>query len=90
MIRILKIIITANKKAHKRELKCAEEKGIKKREIIVIKIGNLPLHGIKLFVIIAMSLSLGESIIRQPTMPAALQPNPIHIVKACFPQVQHF
>ena len=53
-----------------------------------IKIGNLPLHGTKLFVRIANSLSLGESIILQPTTPAALQPNPIHIVNDCLPQAQ--
>ena len=37
MIRILKIIITANKKAHKRELKCAEEKGIKEGKLQTAK-----------------------------------------------------
>lgn len=50
-----------------------------------IKKGNLPLHGIKLFVKIEISFSLGESIILHPTTPAALQPSPIHIVSACFP-----
>ena len=34
----------------------------------------------------AISRSLGESMIRHPTMPAALHPNPIHMVKACLPQ----
>ena len=52
---------------------------------IVIKNGNLPLHGTKLFVKIAISLSLGELIILHPTTPAALQPNPIHIVIICLP-----
>ena len=52
---------------------------------IVIKVGNLPLQGTKLLVNIARSLSLGESIILQPITPAALQPNPIHMVKHCFP-----
>ena len=52
---------------------------------IAIKVGNLPLHGTKLLVSIAISLSLGESIILQPITPAALQPNPIHIVKHCLP-----
>ena len=59
-------------------------------EIIAISVGNLPLQGTRLFVIIAISLSLGDSIILQPTTPAALQPNPIHIVNACFPQVFAF
>ena len=55
-----------------------------------IKNGNLPLQGTKLFVKIAISLSLGESIILQPTTPAALQPKPMHIVIICLPVQQHF
>lgn len=46
---------------------------------IQIKNGNLPLHGIKLFVRIDTSFSLGESIILHPTTPAALQPSPMHM-----------
>lgn len=53
---------------------------------IQIKNGNLPLHGIKLFVRIDTSFSLGESIILHPTTPAALQPSPMHMVSACFPR----
>ena len=30
--------------------------------------------------------SRGESMIRQPVTPAALQPKPMHIVSACLPQ----
>lgn len=41
--------------------------------------GNRPLQGTKLLVIVAMSLSRGESIMRQPTTPAALQPNPMQM-----------
>ena len=52
---------------------------------IVIKNGNLPLQGINAFVSIAISFSLGESIILQPVTPAALHPNPMHIVRACLP-----
>lgn len=37
------------------------------------------LHGTKLFVMIAINLSLGESIILHPVTPHALQPNPMHI-----------
>ena len=48
------------------------------------------LFGRTAFVIIAINLSLGESIILQPTTPAALQPKPIHIVIICFPVQQHF
>ena len=46
---------------------------------IQIKNGNLPLHGIKLFVKIDTNFSLGESIILHPTTPAALQPSPMHM-----------
>lgn len=38
-----------------------------------------PLQGTKLFVKIAIKRSLGESIIRQPTIPAALHPNPMQM-----------
>ena len=48
------------------------------------------LQGTKLFVKIAISFSRGESIILVPTIPAALQPNPIHMVSACLPVVQAF
>ena len=58
--------------------------------LIVISKGNLPLQGTKQFVRIAISRSLGESIIRQPIIPAALQPRPIHIVRDCLPQALHF
>lgn len=52
---------------------------------IVIKNGKRPLQGTNAFVRIAISFSLGESIILVPTTPAALQPNPMHMVRACFP-----
>ena len=41
---------------------------------IVIKKGNLPLHGTNAFVSIAISFSRGEFMILQPTTPAALHP----------------
>ena len=53
----------------------------------VIKKGNLPLQGTKQFVRIAINFSLGEFIILVPTTAAALQPNPMHIVRACLPEV---
>ena len=53
--------------------------------IIDISIGNLPLQGIKEFVIIAISLSRGESIILHPVTPQALHPIPIAIVRHCLP-----
>ena len=58
----------------------------KKIVIIEIKVGNRPLHGTNTLVKMAISLSRGESIMRQPVTPQALHPNPIHIVRACFPQ----
>ena len=62
----------------------------KNMDIIAIRVGNRPLQGTKLLVIIAMSRSRGELMMRQLIMPAALQPKPIVIVRACFPQAQHF
>ena len=53
---------------------------------MVIKNGNLPLHGTNAFVRIDISFSLGESIILQPVTPQLLQPKPIHIVSACLPR----
>lgn len=63
---------------------------IKNIVIIEIKIGNLPLQGTKLLVKIAISLSLGESMILAPITPTALHPKPMAIVKACLPQEAHF
>ena len=51
---------------------------IKNIVIIAISVGNRPLQGTKLFVMIAIRRSRGESMIRQPVTPAALQPNPMH------------
>ena len=90
-IKVAKIpvrIIRVSKIAEKRE-----EYVLSKMKNIVntdINIGNLPLQGTKLFVSMAKSRSLGESMILQPTTPAALQPKPIHMVNDCFPQAQHF
>lgn len=53
---------------------------IKNMVIIEISVGKRPLQGTKLLVIMAISLSLGESIMRQPMIPAALQPKPMHMV----------
>lgn len=47
--------------------------------ITAISVPNLPLHGTNEFVSIAISLSLGECIIRQPVTPAALHPKPMHM-----------
>ena len=58
--------------------------------IRAIIVGSLPLHGAKLLVKIAIKRSRGESMIRQPMTPAALQPNPMQIVSACLPQACAF
>jgi hypothetical protein len=52
---------------------------------IKICVGHRPLQSEKLLVIIAMRRSLGLSIILVATTPAALQPKPILMVKACLP-----
>ena len=44
-----------------------------------IKIGRRPLQGVKLLVKIAISRSRGDSIMRQPMTPAALQPKAMHV-----------
>lgn len=51
---------------------------IKNMVMIAIMVGKRPLQGTKLLVIMAINRSLGESMIRHPTIPAALQPNPMH------------
>src|SRR5690554_1762888 len=56
----------------------------------IIRVGKRPLQGTKLLVMIAINCSRGESIILQEITPAALQPNPIHMVKACLPWAQAF
>ena len=50
-----------------------------------ICVGQRPLHREKLLVMIATSRSRGLSITRVATTPAALQPKPMHIVRACLP-----
>ncbi|CCY17455.1 resolvase domain protein [Eubacterium sp. CAG:786] len=62
----------------------------KKTAVSVMMNGNFPLQGTNALVSIAMSRSRLLSIMRQPTIPAALQPKPIAIVSACFPQALHF
>lgn len=57
---------------------------IKNMVIIAIMVGKRPLQGTKLLVIIAIRRSLGESMIRQPTIPAALQPKPMHMLEIIY------
>lgn len=47
--------------------------------IRAMMVGSLPLQGAKLLVKIAIRRSRGESMIRQPITPAALQPKPMQI-----------
>ena len=56
------------------------EEPVKNIAINAIIPGSLPLQGTKLFVIIAISLSLGESIILAPVIPTAPHPIPMHMV----------
>ena len=60
---------------------------VKNIVISVIRVGNLPLQGTKLFVRIAINLSFFELIILADITPQALHPNPIHIVRDCLPLV---
>ena len=53
---------------------------VKNIVISAIIAGSLPLQGIKLFVIIAIIRSRGESIILAPVTPTAPQPIPMHMV----------
>ena len=79
------IIVQVNKNVENKDTYGPAAKPAKNMVIIAINVGNLPLQGTKLFVIMAISFSLGESIILQPITPQALQPNPMHMVRACFP-----
>ena len=82
---MLKIIDAVKKNAARNE-EPPPEAPIKNIVITEISMGNLPLQGTKLLVSmasIASSRSRGESIMRQPTAPAALQPKPIQMFE-CF------
>ena len=53
-----------------------------------MSMGKRPLQGIKLLVRMASRRSRGESMMRQPTTPAALQPKLMHMHSACLPQAR--
>lgn len=74
-----KTITANNKPADTRERKGKAIPAEKNIVIIAINVGNLPLQGTKLFVIVAMVRSLGDSIILQPVTPQALHPKPMSI-----------
>ena len=86
----LKIMIAVKINAALTDFMTPESEATKNIEIIAIMVGNLPLHGTKQFVRIAIRRSLGESMILQPTIPAALQPKPIAMHRLCLPQALHF
>ena len=89
VIRIPSTMTPASSKADKKEENMPAAFPIRNMDIMDKSMGNLPLQGTKLLVIMAISRSLGESIIRHPVTPTALQPNPMHIVSACLPQAWH-
>ncbi len=62
-----------------------EDPETKNMSITAMSVGKRPLHGTKLLVSMAMRRSRGDSIILQPVTPQALQPNPMHMVRDCFP-----
>ncbi len=66
-----------------KEVRIAEpstDESVKNIAMSAIIAGSRPLQGMKLFVMIATSLSLGESIILAPVTPTAPQPIPMHMV----------
>ena len=86
-----KIIIPDRYIAHMKLFKNEFESQFKQNIVInAINVGKRPLQGVKLFVNIAISLSLGESMILQPMIPAALHQTPIHVVRACLPHAPAF
>ena len=85
VIQTPKIIIPVNINVDKADCNGKAATPAKNMVIMAIKVGKRPLQGTKLLVRIAMSRSRGESMIRHPITPQALQPNPIHIVSDCFP-----
>ena len=67
---------------------CAQLPYAKNMVKTAISAGKRPLQGTRLWVRIASMRSRGESMMRQPVTPAALQPKPMHMVSACLPQAQ--
>ena len=67
-----------------------EKQPAKNMVMTEIRAGKRPLHGIKLLVNTARSLSRGESMILHPVTPTALQPIPMAMERHCFPQALHF
>lgn len=96
MNEIIKVIITENimkpsriKHDRREWINLFDILDTKNIDMIAIIEGNLPLQGEKTLVRIEINLSLGEEMIRLPTIPQALQPYPIHIVNDCLPLEPH-
>ena len=85
VIKTQKTIIPINNAATSSELLSVNAVPAKNMSSNAIIVGNRPLHGIKLFVRIAISRSFGDSMILHPVTPQALQPSPIAIARLCFP-----
>ena len=90
VIKTQKTIIPINNAATSSELFSVNAVPAKNMSSNAMIVGNRPLHGIKLFVRIAISRSFGDSMILQPVTPQALQPRPIAIARLCFPCAPHF
>ena len=88
VIRMPNRIRRVRRKAALKVLPGPEAAPMKNMAIRAVRVGNLPLQGTKLLVRTAISRSLGESMMRQPVTPAALQPKPIIMVRACLPQAR--
>ena len=86
--RITQVSKTASSRAC--NIRESEGKAVAKKIVSTARIvGKRPLQGTKLLVRIAISRSLGESIILHPVTPTALQPKPMSMVSACLPQALH-
>ena len=68
-----------------RRSEAGEKEAATKTVASIIKVGKRPLQGTKLLVRMAINRSRGELITRVATTPAALQPNPIAMVRDCLP-----
>src|SRR3990172_3630327 len=68
-----------------KEVRAGGKEAATKTVASIIKVGKRPLHGTKLFVRMAINRSRGESITRVAITPAALHPNPMAMVRDCFP-----
>ena len=88
VIPMAKTMMAVSSSAARAELPAPEDSPRKKMELKDISAGNLPLQGTKQLVMMAISLSRGESMMRQPVTPVALQPKPIIMVSACLPQAR--